>query len=33
VPIGYPLLRGHGPLSRRPVERMAFAERWGEPLR
>lgn len=32
VPIGYPVLRGHGPVSRRPVEKMAFAERWGEPL-
>jgi len=33
VPIGYPLLRGHGPLSRRPVDKMAFADRWGAPLR
>jgi nitroreductase len=29
VPIGYPLLRGHGPISRRPVEEMAFADSWG----
>ena len=29
VPIGYPLRRGHGPLSRRPVGKMAFADRWG----
>jgi nitroreductase len=32
VPVGYPLLRGHGPISRRPVTKMAFADRWGEPL-
>jgi nitroreductase len=32
VPIGYPLLRGHGPLSRRPVSKMGFADSWGEPL-
>jgi nitroreductase len=29
IPIGYPLLRGHGPISRRPVEKLAFADRWG----
>ncbi len=33
VPIGYPLRRGHGALSRRPVEKMAFADTWGAPLR
>ncbi len=32
VPIGYPQLRGHGPISRRPVGKMAFGDRWGEPL-
>jgi nitroreductase len=32
VPIGYPVLRGHGPLSRRPVEKLAFADAWGEPF-
>jgi len=32
VPIGYPMGRGHGPLSRRPVEQVAYADRWGEPL-
>jgi len=32
VPIGYPSGRGHGPLSRKPVETMTFADRWGEPL-
>ena len=29
IPIGYPQLRGHGPISRRPVEKLAFAETWG----
>ena len=29
VPIGWPARRGHGPLSRRPVERMAFGDRFG----
>ena len=33
VPIGYPVGRGHGPISRRPVEKMAFADAWGAPLR
>jgi nitroreductase len=32
VPIGYPVGRGHGELSRRPLEQMAYAERWGEAL-
>lgn len=32
VPIGYPVGTGHGPLSRRPVEEMVFADRFGEPL-
>jgi nitroreductase len=30
MPIGYPQLRGHGPISRRPVEKLAYADRWGE---
>jgi nitroreductase len=29
VPIGWPEQRGHGPLSRRPVEKMAFGDRFG----
>ncbi len=33
VPIGYPLLRGHGPIRRRPVEKLAFRDRWGKPWR
>ena len=32
VPIGWPMARGHGPLSRRPVEQVAFADRFGEAL-
>ncbi len=32
VPIGRPLLRGHGPLGRRPVEEMAFSESFGRRL-
>jgi nitroreductase len=28
VPIGYPQLRGHGPISRRSVEEMAFVDSW-----
>jgi nitroreductase len=31
VPIGWPLLRGHGPLSRRPVAKLAFDDSWGRP--
>lgn len=29
VPLGYPASRGHGPLSRRPIEKLAFTDRWG----
>lgn len=32
VPIGYPVGTGHGPLSRRPIEQMVYAERFGEAL-
>jgi nitroreductase len=32
VPIGYPVLRGHGPISRRPVEELTFSDSWGVPL-
>ena len=32
VPIGYPLRRVHGPISRRPVEKMVFGDTWGHPL-
>jgi nitroreductase len=30
VPIGYPVRGGHGPISRRPVEKLSFADQWGE---
>ena len=30
VPIGYPVGGGHGPLARRPLQKMAFAETFGE---
>jgi nitroreductase/alkylhydroperoxidase family enzyme len=32
VPIGWPLGGGHGPLSRRPVEQVVFADRFGQAL-
>ena len=32
IPVGYPLLRGHGPISRRPVEELAFNDRWCLPF-
>lgn len=33
VPIGYAVGRGHGaPVSRLPVEQLAFGDRWGQPL-
>ena len=31
VPIGYPVLRGHGPISRRPVDKLAYLDDWGAP--
>ena len=31
VPIGYPVGRGHGPVARKTVESMVYADRWGEP--
>ncbi len=32
IPVGYPIHRGHGPISRRPVEELAYTDSWGEPL-
>lgn len=29
VPIGYPVGRGHGPITRRPVEQMAYRDEFG----
>jgi nitroreductase len=31
IPIGYPVGRGHGPIRRRPVSEMAFANTFDEP--
>ncbi len=33
VPIGYPVLGGHGPISRRPVEKLCFTDRFGDSWR
>jgi nitroreductase len=30
--IGFPTGKGHGPLTRKPVERVAFLDRWDQPL-
>jgi nitroreductase len=32
LPIGYPVRGGHGPISRRPVEKQCYADRFGAPL-
>jgi nitroreductase/alkylhydroperoxidase family enzyme len=32
VPIGWPVGGGHGPISRRPLEQVAFADRFGDAL-
>jgi nitroreductase len=32
VPIGYPVGRGHGPITRQPVEEMAYLDTWGSAL-
>ncbi len=32
VPIGYPVGRGHGPITRQPVEAMVFLDSWERPL-
>ena len=32
VPIGYPQGKGHGPLNRKPIEKVTFADRWDNPL-
>lgn len=33
VPMGVPERGGHGPISRRPVEKLAFADTWGNRYR
>lgn len=32
MPIGYPVLGGHGSISRRSVEQLAYADRWDVPV-
>ena len=32
VPLGYPVLGGHGPISRKPIEKMVFRDRFGEAM-
>ena len=32
MPIGFPVLGGHGPISRRPVEKMCYADVFGQTL-
>lgn len=29
IPIGYPVGRGHGPITRKPIEKLAFRDTWG----
>ncbi len=31
VPLGYPVLGGHGAISRKPISKMVYANTWGEP--
>lgn len=30
IPIGYPVLGGHGPVTRRPLSKLTYADTWGE---
>jgi len=30
VPLGYPVLGGHGPISRKPIEKMVYSNTFGE---
>lgn len=32
IPVGYPVHRGHGPISRRPVAELTFTDSWGTPF-
>jgi nitroreductase len=29
IPLGYPLRKGHGPLTRKATDKLAFGDRWG----
>lgn len=31
IPIGYPVLKGHGPIARRPVDKLVYQNSWGNP--
>lgn len=31
LPIGYPSGRGHGPLTRKPIEKVTYLDRWDQP--
>ena len=32
IPIGYPVGKGHGPISRRPPEKLCFNNKFGQPM-
>lgn len=32
VPLGWPVRGGHGAITRRPLAKMAWADRWGDPF-
>ena len=32
IPIGYPVLAGHGPITRRPIEKLVYQDAWGHPM-
>jgi nitroreductase len=32
LPVGHPAGKGHGPLSRKPVEKVTYLDRWEQPL-
>lgn len=29
IPIGYPVLKGHGPITRRPIDKLVYRDTWG----
>jgi len=33
IPMGYPVLRGHGPVSRRPVEKLVYEDQWSTAIK
>ncbi|MFT5210729.1 MAG: nitroreductase [Flavobacterium sp.] len=32
IPIGYPVLKGHGPISRRSVNKLSYLDRWNNEI-